>query len=267
MNRWSSFSGLSPYHYLRAPASRALGRTQGPVSGGPSYTTPLGTTSGPSPMSAPTPGSTSETVKLFMRWSWRPGSTVCQPARVGDLVKARESAPVSSRARSAGSAASMTKTSRRSGADHWITSSSPTCLPTPPTSRPGGRQVGFSSSRGGNRYRITATGDREVPSVEVGDSGDGVFWTSFSAQPACSRAERSSFGDLSPPPEAQAVIQAVVVGSAWQRCRAHFPRINRQAPQDQNQLRATDSFRGRIVPAGRRTRITQSSRHTRRPQR
>ena len=51
---------------------------------------------------------------------------------------------------------------------------------------------------------VTATGDREVLGVDVGDSEDGAFWTAFLQGPAGPRARRRAAGDLRPPPRPQA---------------------------------------------------------------
>jgi len=71
---------------------------------------------------------------------------------------------------------------------------------------------------------VTASGDREVLGLSVGDSEDGAFWTAFL------RSLRSrglggvrlvvsdAHGGL------KGAIAAVFLGSAWQRCRVHFLR-------------------------------------------
>ena len=71
---------------------------------------------------------------------------------------------------------------------------------------------------------VTATGDREVLGLAVGDSEDGVFWTAFlrslrgrglaGVRLVISDAHRGLTG----------AIAAVFLDAAWQRCRVHFLR-------------------------------------------
>lgn len=71
---------------------------------------------------------------------------------------------------------------------------------------------------------VTATGDREVLGLAVGDSEDGAFWTAFArslrarglggVRLVISDAHRGLKG----------AIAAVFLGAAWQRCRVHFLR-------------------------------------------
>lgn len=71
---------------------------------------------------------------------------------------------------------------------------------------------------------VTATGDREVLGVEVGDSEDGAFWTGFlrSLRARGLSGVRLVISDHHL--GLKQAIQAVFVGSAWQRCRVHFLR-------------------------------------------
>jgi putative transposase len=71
---------------------------------------------------------------------------------------------------------------------------------------------------------VTANGDREVLGVEVGDSEDGAFWTSFlrSLRARGLKGVRLVISDHHL--GLKHAIQAVFVGSAWQRCRVHFLR-------------------------------------------
>ena len=71
---------------------------------------------------------------------------------------------------------------------------------------------------------VTANGDREVLGVEVGDSEDGAFWTSFlrSLRARGLKGVRLVISDHHL--GLKQAIQAVFVGSAWQRCRVHFLR-------------------------------------------
>jgi putative transposase len=71
---------------------------------------------------------------------------------------------------------------------------------------------------------VTATGDREVLGLAVGDSEDGAFWTAF----ARSLRARGLSGVRLVISDAHqgltAAIATVFLGSAWQRCRVHFLR-------------------------------------------
>ncbi|MDA8281700.1 MAG: IS256 family transposase [Actinomycetota bacterium] len=71
---------------------------------------------------------------------------------------------------------------------------------------------------------VSATGDREVLGVEVGDSEDGAFWTSFLRS---LRARGLSGVRLVVSDHhlgLKAAIASVFIGSSWQRCRVHFMR-------------------------------------------
>jgi transposase-like protein len=71
---------------------------------------------------------------------------------------------------------------------------------------------------------VTATGDREVLGVEVGDSEDGAFWTAFFRG---LRARGLSGVQLVISDHhlgLKAAIAGVFIGSTWQRCRVHFMR-------------------------------------------
>jgi transposase-like protein len=71
---------------------------------------------------------------------------------------------------------------------------------------------------------VTATGDREVLGLAVGDSEDGAFWTAF----ARSLRARGLGGVRLVISDAhqglKAAIATVFLGAAWQRCRVHFLR-------------------------------------------
>src|SRR5919202_3157628 len=71
---------------------------------------------------------------------------------------------------------------------------------------------------------VTATGDREVLGVDVGDTEDGVFWTAFlkglRARGLGGVALVVSDHHLG----LKEAIASVFVGSSWQRCRVHFMR-------------------------------------------
>jgi transposase-like protein len=69
---------------------------------------------------------------------------------------------------------------------------------------------------------VTADGRREVLGMDVGDSEDGAFWTAF---PRGLKA-RGLGGVQLVISDAHSglkqAIAAVLIGSAWQRCRVHF---------------------------------------------
>jgi putative transposase len=71
---------------------------------------------------------------------------------------------------------------------------------------------------------VTATGDREVLGLAVGDSEDGAFWTAF-LRSLRARGLAGVQLVISDAHEGlKAAIGAVLLGSAWQRCRVHFLR-------------------------------------------
>jgi putative transposase len=71
---------------------------------------------------------------------------------------------------------------------------------------------------------VTATGDREVLGLSVGDSEDGAFWTAF----ARSLRARGLSGVRLVISDAhqglKSAIATVFLGAAWQRCKVHFLR-------------------------------------------
>jgi transposase-like protein len=71
---------------------------------------------------------------------------------------------------------------------------------------------------------VTATGDREVLGLAVGDSEDGAFWTAFlrSLRARGLTGVRLVISDAHE--GLTAAIGAVLLGAAWQRCRVHFLR-------------------------------------------
>jgi transposase-like protein len=71
---------------------------------------------------------------------------------------------------------------------------------------------------------VTATGDREVLGLAVGDSEDGAFWTAFlrSLRARGLGGVRLVISDAHQ--GLKAAIAAVFIGAAWQRCRVHFLR-------------------------------------------
>jgi putative transposase len=71
---------------------------------------------------------------------------------------------------------------------------------------------------------VTATGDREVLGLAVGDSEDGAFWTGFlrSLRARGLAGVRLVISDAHE--GLRGAIAAVFLGAAWQRCRVHFLR-------------------------------------------
>jgi putative transposase len=71
---------------------------------------------------------------------------------------------------------------------------------------------------------VTAKGDREVLGLAVGDSEDGAFWTAF-LRSLRSRGLSGVRLVISDAHEGlKGAIAAILLGSAWQRCRVHFLR-------------------------------------------
>ncbi|MGA7688872.1 MAG: IS256 family transposase [Jiangellales bacterium] len=71
---------------------------------------------------------------------------------------------------------------------------------------------------------VTATGDREVLGLAVGDSEDGAFWTAFlrSLRARGLAGVRLVVSDAHE--GLKGAIAAILLGSAWQRCKVHFLR-------------------------------------------
>jgi transposase-like protein len=71
---------------------------------------------------------------------------------------------------------------------------------------------------------VTRTGDREVLGLSVGDSEDGAFWTAFlrSLRARGLAGVRLVISDAHE--GLKGAIAAILLGSAWQRCRVHFLR-------------------------------------------
>ena len=95
---------------------------------------------------------------------------------------------------------------------------------------------------------VTATGDREVLGIDVGDSEDGAFWTAFLKG---LRARGLSGVQLVISDHhlgLKHAIGAVFVGAAWQRCRVHFMR---------NVLAKVPKASGEMVAAAIRTVFAQ----------
>jgi transposase-like protein len=71
---------------------------------------------------------------------------------------------------------------------------------------------------------VTATGDREVLGVDVGDSEDGAFWTAFLRGLRARGLGGVQLVISDHHLGLKTAIGAVFVGAAWQRCRVHFMR-------------------------------------------
>jgi putative transposase len=71
---------------------------------------------------------------------------------------------------------------------------------------------------------VTATGDREVLGVDVGDSEDGAFWTAFLKGLRARGLGGVQLVISDHHLGLKTAIGAVFVGAAWQRCRVHFMR-------------------------------------------
>jgi transposase-like protein len=71
---------------------------------------------------------------------------------------------------------------------------------------------------------VTASGDREVLGVEVGDSESGAFWTSFFKGLRARGLDGVQLVISDHHLGLKAAIASVFVGAAWQRCRVHFMR-------------------------------------------
>ena len=71
---------------------------------------------------------------------------------------------------------------------------------------------------------VTATGDREVLGIEVGDSEDGAFWTAFLKGLRARGLGGVKLVISDSHLGLKQAIGAVFIGSAWQRCRVHFMR-------------------------------------------
>ncbi len=71
---------------------------------------------------------------------------------------------------------------------------------------------------------VTATGDREVLGVDVGDSESGAFWTSFFQGLRARGLDGVKLVISDHHLGLKTAIESVFVGAAWQRCRVHFMR-------------------------------------------
>jgi putative transposase len=71
---------------------------------------------------------------------------------------------------------------------------------------------------------VTATGDREVLGVDVGDSEDGAFWTAFLKGLRARGLAGVQLVVSDHHLGLKEAIAAVFLGAGWQRCRVHFMR-------------------------------------------
>jgi len=98
---------------------------------------------------------------------------------------------------------------------------------------------------------VSATGDREVLGIDVGDSEDGAFWTAF-----LKGLRARGLGDVKLVVSdhhlgLKAAIAKVFVGASWQRCRVHFLR---------NALASVPRAKSQMVAAAIRTIFAQPDR-------
>lgn len=71
---------------------------------------------------------------------------------------------------------------------------------------------------------VSADGRREVLGFDVGDSEDGAFWTSFLRTLKTRGLHGTQLVISDAHAGLKSAIEAVMLGSAWQRCRVHFLR-------------------------------------------
>jgi transposase-like protein len=71
---------------------------------------------------------------------------------------------------------------------------------------------------------VTADGRREVLGMDVGDSEDGAFWTAFLRSLKARGLSGVQLVISDAHTGLKAAINAVFIGSSWQRCRVHFMR-------------------------------------------
>jgi len=95
---------------------------------------------------------------------------------------------------------------------------------------------------------VTATGDREVLGVDVGDSEDGAFWTAFLKGLRARGLTGVQLVISDHHLGLKEAIGAVFLAAAWQRCRVHFMR---------NVLSRVPKTSGEMVAAAIRTIFAQ----------
>ncbi|HEX4980196.1 MAG TPA: IS256 family transposase [Ilumatobacteraceae bacterium] len=71
---------------------------------------------------------------------------------------------------------------------------------------------------------VTATGDREVLGVDIGDTENGAFWTAFLRSLRTRGLAGVQLVISDHHAGLKQAIAAVMVGASWQRCRVHFMR-------------------------------------------
>jgi putative transposase len=71
---------------------------------------------------------------------------------------------------------------------------------------------------------VTASGDREVVGVDIGDTENGAFWNAFLRSLRGRGLSGVQLVISDHHAGLKAAIEAVMVGAAWQRCRVHFMR-------------------------------------------
>jgi transposase-like protein len=97
-------------------------------------------------------------------------------------------------------------------------------------------------------FGVTATGDREVLGVDVGDSEDGAFWTAFLRGMRARGLGGVQLVISDHHLGLKNAIASVFVGASWQRCRVHFMR---------NVLSKVPKASGEMVAAAVRTVFAQ----------
>ena len=158
------------------------------------------------------------------RSSWRPTSTACRRARSTTSWPPWASRRASARARSAASAPSSTRSWPPSGSGPSTMSASPTSSSTPPTSRPT-QGPSVVSKAIVVATGVTEHGEREVLGPRGGRQRGRRLLDGLPALAAGPRPRRACGSSISDAHEGlKGAIAAVLLGSAWQRCRVHFLR-------------------------------------------
>jgi putative transposase len=84
---------------------------------------------------------------------------------------------------------------------------------------------------------VAADGRREVLGFDVGDSEDGAFWTAFLRSLKARGLSGVKLVISDAHAGLKAAIAAVLLGSAWQRCRVHFLRnVLAQVPKGSSEM-------------------------------
>jgi transposase-like protein len=84
---------------------------------------------------------------------------------------------------------------------------------------------------------VSADGRREVLGFAVGDSEDGAFWTAFLRSLKARGLHGTKLVVSDAHTGLKAAIAAVMLGSAWQRCRVHFMRnVLAQVPKGSQEM-------------------------------